>query len=1123
MTHSFSTKGLLTCLPHPLALLGLLAMSSAAHAQTAATFAPAATYSTGTASLPYNVALGDLNNDGRLDLVTVNQGPETAGILLGQAGGGFGAAVAYSIGTNSRPVAVAVGDVNGDGNPDVVTSNNGSNSVGVFVGNGTGGLSPVVTYATGTSSSPNSAPAYVALGDVNGDGRLDIVVANNLTASVGVLLGLGGGGFAAVTTYSTGVGSQPVGVALGDVNGDGRLDIVTGNSLPGTVGVLLGQAGGGFGAVASYSDGLSRPTTVALGDVNGDGRLDVLVDHETLNTVGVLLGQAGGGLALAGTYSTGTNSMPTAAVLGDVNGDSQLDIVTVLAAGSAGVLLGQGNGSFGAITNYSAGAVNTPIGGALGDVNNDGRLDIVTVNNSSNDASVLLNTTAAAALTLTSLNPTSGAVGTSITLTGTGLTGATGVRFNGTAATTFAVVNATTVTATVPTGATSGPVTVTTPSGTSNGLAFTVTYPDLMVSTGTQLSPTVIPAGIYNSITITGSGNAVLAGNVSVNAFFAVQPGGGLSDGCAIISGAGSFSLGAGSILGICNAAGISNTTGTGAVQVTGTRSYSSLASYGYTGAAAATGSSLPSAVANLAINTSGNVSLTAPVTITVALGVGGTGNLVLGGNALTLASSAAGTALVVNSSSGVVQGTATVQRYIDPSLNPGPGYRHYSSPVANATVADLTTAGFSPVVNPAYNTSATPNTTVPFPTVYGYDQSRVTLANSSSAFDRGFFSPSTTADPLVPGQGYTVNIAGTQLVDFSGTLTNGPVAQTLSRLAGNADAGWQLLGNPYPAPLDYSLVAPADRAGLDGAIYVYSSTAQYAGQYRSYVNGIGGNSVLPVGQGFFVRVSAGQTSGTLTFRNSQRLTAPNATAFQRTTTDPRPLVQLELRGATGAADALYAYAEAGATPAFDTQYDAMKLPNTTGLNLSSSATSGEALSIDGRPAFTAATALPLNVGVPAAGTYTLIAAALDNLPAGLDALLTDAATGQTVNLRTQPGYSFAVTTAQAQALLTGRFTLHFAARAALATATALTAAEVTVYPNPAHGQFSVLVPAVAGAAQVQGTLLNALGQVVRQQSATATATGARLGFETQGLAVGVYTLRLRVGAVVLAKRVVLQ
>ena len=664
----------------------------------------------------------------------------------------------------------------------------------------------------------------------------------------------------------------------------------------------------------------------------------------------------------------------------------------------------------------------------------------------------------------------------------------------------------------------------------ANGI---VVVSDLVVSTGTPLSPTPIPAGSYNSIRVTPTGNGRLVGNVTVNSFLSVEPGGSLNDGCAVISGAGSFTLGVGSFLFICNAAGITSSGSTGAVQVTGTRSFSTGASYGYTGAAAVTGNGLPGTVANLAINTAGNVTLTAPVAVSV--GVGGAGTLMLNGTALTLLSAASGTALVVNAGAGKVIGaTAIVQRYIDPSLNAGPGYRHYSAPVSGSTVVDLTTTtGFAPVLTTSYNTSATPSTTTSFPTVFAYDQARLASAmNNLLAFDKGFVVPAGPDAPLVVGRGYAVNIASTQLVDFVGTLTTGDQTLALSRNpAASADAaaaGWQLVGNPYPAPLYYGLVAAIDRPNLDAAIYVYHSTGPYVGTYRTFLppvdeNGPIGNGVLPVAQGFFVRVSAGQTSGSLTFRNSQRLTSPQATTFQRGTADTRPLVQLELRGSTGPADPFYAYATAGATPAFDSQFDAVKLPNTTGLNLASRAEGApEGLAIDARPVFAAATVLPLTVGVPTAGTYTLSAAALTNLPAGLDAYLSDALTGQTINLSQQPRYAFAVSPAQAQAGLSTRFSLGFSPQAILATHAGLHAGEVGLFPNPAHAGFTVLVPAVTGTSQLRAELLNALGQVVRRLSAALPADGASLHVDTAGLAGGVYILRLYAGPTTLTKRVVL-
>ena len=750
-------------------------------------------------------------------------------------------------------------------------------------------------------------------------------------------------------------------------------------------------------------------------------------------------------------------------------------------------------------------------------------LTVTDAANNKSTATAQVTVTAPTAATITGISPTLGSVGQTITVTGTNLGAATGLTVNGTAAA-ISSNTGTSFTFVVPSGATAtGNVVVSAPC-TPASIAFSVVG-DLTVST-----TTTIPAGTYNTITVTGTGNGTLSGDVTVNTGLVIQDGGILNDRCNLITGSGTFTLAAGGTLAICRARGIlavGDPQGNiGLVRVTGGRSFSSDANYIYNGSDV-TGSGLPSQVRNLSIVSPTSVGLTQSISIAQVLTLSNTGNLTLGGQTLTLLSSATGTALVVNSGSGVVIGAGgTVQRYLDPSMNTGLGYRHYSAPVGGTTVADLTTTGFSPVLTSTYNGSATPGTTTPFPTVFAYDQARVASAvNNFTAFDKGYVVPASTGTPLAVGQGYAVNIDASQLVDFVGTLNTGDKAVSLARNSGAtaADAGWALVGNPYPAPIDFSLIAAGDRTGLDGSFYVFESNSQYTGTYRTTVNGIGSSNYIGSSQGFFVRVSNGQTAGSLTFRNAQRLVSYNNQVPVRRSTTTRPLVQLELRAASGLTDVLYAYAEAGATPAFDAQYDAVKMPNSTGLNLASLSANAQALAIDGRPAFTAATVLPLTVGVPAAGAYSLTAAALDNLPAGLDAFLTDYATGQTVNLSQQPTYPFSVTTAQAAALLTNRFALTFAARSVLATTTALTAAEVTLYPNPTHAAFTVLVPAVAGATQVQGTLLNALGQVVRHQSAALPAAGARLVVETADLATGIYTLRLQVGTTTLTKRVVIQ
>ncbi|GAA3967365.1 Ig-like domain-containing protein [Hymenobacter antarcticus] len=492
-------------------------------------------------------------------------------------------------------------------------------------------------------------------------------------------------------------------------------------------------------------------------------------------------------------------------------------------------------------------------------------------------------------------------------------------------------------------------------------------------------------------------------------------------------------------------------------------------------------------------------------------------------GNPLTLESNATNTALVVNTSTAnAIVGNVTVQRYIAPDLNPGPGYRHYSSPVSNATVGSLATASFTPVVNPTYNTSATPTAETPFPTVYFYDQARLaTATNNLAPFNKGWTSPNALSDPLTVGKGYTVNLAASQTLSVTGPQNNGTVNMTLNRNAtGSAnavEAGWQLVGNPYPSPLDYSLVAPADRINLEGAIYVFESTSQYNGSYRAYVNGVWGNPILAQGQGFFARVSNGQTSGTLTLRNSQRLTAYTNPVFHRTA-ETRPLVQLDLQGA-GKADPVYVYFENGATTGIDREFDAVKLPNSTGLNVS--AESGtERLAINGLPALgTATVTVPLTVGVPVAGSYAFNAAQLLNLST-TPVYLRDKQTGAVVDLRTQPSYSFMVS--NASALVTGRFELVFSPQAVLATAPAALAAQVGVYPNPATTTAFVELPAALGRVAVAAELMDALGRPVLRLVLPAQGAAAhRLALGT--LATGVYTLHLATSAGVLVKKLVVE
>jgi hypothetical protein len=656
-------------------------------------------------------------------------------------------------------------------------------------------------------------------------------------------------------------------------------------------------------------------------------------------------------------------------------------------------------------------------------------------------------------------------------------------------------------------------VTVTDANGTPASAAQTVTvtpYPDLVIS-----SPADITGGPYNNITIETGGAATLRSSVQAYGAVRVRSGGALADGCYRLNGPASFELAAGATLSICSEAGID-----GFLYTTGTRSLSAQANYRYYGNRPnqVTGAGLPAVVRDLTTENPNGVTLSAPLSVARVLRA--ERGFHLNGQSLTLLSTDSSTAMVVNGPAGMVNGnTVTVQRWLDGSLNPGLGYRHLTPPMFSSTVSSLANTSFRPTLNPDYNSAAQPGLVTPFPTVFGYDQRRLSLVSSNlSAFDKGWYSPDNETSPLYMLHGYTVHIGGSQRVAFTGQLVTGTVYTGFQRNADATapDAGWHLIGNPYAAPLDWSRIDAADRVGLDAAIYVFESTGPYAGSYRAYVNGIGGNSVLPVAQAFFVRVSAGQTTSQLILRESHRLTAPDATPVRRSAADPRPLLQLDLHGA-GQHDTFVAYAEAQASPWFDGQFDATKLFNPSGLNLGSRA-GGEQLAIDGRPAFDAGTVLPLTVGVPAAGTYTFTLAELRHLPAGLTAYLHDAYTGQRLPLAAGSSYAFSVTAAQAAAPLTGRFELRFNTTA-LAARPALTAAQLSVYPNPARGPFTVSLPETAGTTALQAELFNSLGQRVLTQ----TAAGHKLILRPEALPAGVYTLRLHAGATVLTKRVVLQ
>ncbi|WP_167856680.1 FG-GAP-like repeat-containing protein [Hymenobacter aquaticus] len=962
---------------------------------------------------------------------------------------------------------VAIGDVNGDGIMDVVIGT-GNSTLLTYIGTGGGSFAAPVSTATG------SGPSQVVLADVDNDGDLDAVTPSFGAGGTSVHRNVGGV-LGAATLLPT--GPSPRNVAVVDVDGDGDLDILTNSVGNSNVTLNLNNAGT-FAAATQVATTGASPYGIAAADFNGDGIMDFATADANGNTLSIRLGVGNGTFTAAANVNPGLT--PFGLVAGDLNGDNIADLVTCNRNGTTVVVaLGVGNGTFGTPTTVTVGS--QPIDVSLADVDADGDLDLLVANFNGANVSVCRNsgagTFAAAATYAANTQPF-------VIMPG---------DVNGDGALDLVTANLASTATTV----------------LYNGTSLT----DLTVSTTAN-----IPGGAYNNITVTGTGVGTVTGSVSVAGAFVVQPGGVLNTNCQAISGSGTFTLQAGAELQICDPAGISSTGATGAVQVIGARTFSFSGRYTYNGTAAqVTGNALPSRVRDLAVSNGTGVTLSAATSVAQVLRLT-SGVLNTNGQPLTLLSTdSTGTALAVNTN-GSVTGNVTVQRYINPSLNAGPGYRHYAAPVTNTTVADLATGGpnpFSPTLNAAYNTSATPNLITPFPTVFGYDESRVLTspATTYSGFDKGWFSPAAATDPLTPGLGYTVNIAGSEKVDFVGTLGNGPVSRTLNR-AGGSEGGLHLVGNPYPAPLDWSKVTIP--AGLDNAMYVYQSTAQYAGGYRSYVGGIG-DPLVSSGQGFFVRVTPGSSSATLTFTNTARVTTyATQPAFNRSA-ETRPLVQLRLQGqGSPLTDDAYVYQQADATAGIDAAYDAVKLSNPHGLNVASVA-AGQEVAINGLPVLTAATVVPLRLTVPQAGTYSLSAQQLLNTAPGT-VFLHDDVTGRDVNLSQQAVYSFELSSLTAA----NRFSLRFEPSRPLAAQASPLAAATGVYPNPAHGSFLVQLPKVAQGGTAELVLLNALGQQVHQQAAALSAVGSSATVRVPALAAGVYVLQVRLGTEVISKRIVL-
>ena len=321
-------------------------------------------YPTG-GTMPGPVAVGDLNGDGRPDLLMVDpcawSGYEYCtgsgvGVVLSTGKGKLKYSSMYSTG-GTWATSLAVGDVNGDGRLDVVVAN--FENVGVLLGNGDGTFQSAQTFGSGSNADA------IALADLNGDGKLDLILGSDI-----LYLGNGDGTFQPAQSY----GSGGYGIAVADVNGDGKPDMIFAGD---GVSVVLGNGDGTFQPVQNYPSGGYWPYSIYVADVNGDGILDAVVANYASDNVGVLLGNGDGTFQPVQVLDPGGFS-PDAVVVADFDADGKADIAVFnqFSNAAVGVLLGNGDGTFQAPQMFDVGGPGAG-GMAIGNLTGSAMPDLV--------------------------------------------------------------------------------------------------------------------------------------------------------------------------------------------------------------------------------------------------------------------------------------------------------------------------------------------------------------------------------------------------------------------------------------------------------------------------------------------------------------------------------------------------------------------------------------------------------------------------------------------------------------------------------------------------------------------------------------------------------------------------
>ena len=451
---------------------------------------------------PRSISIVDLNGDGKPDVFETNQGDSTAGILVNNGSPGTISFYNGMVVLGSNPFGVATGDFNGDGKPDVVVANFNSgnaSSVSILKNTSTGNA---ITFARRIDLPTGNGSTTVSVADMNVDGKPDVIVSTGNSGIISVFLNNSSGDSVAFAPKVDFINLNHAEIAVGDLDADGKPDVVLANFSGGSMSILRNTSTAGnlsLAAPISYTAG-TNPTGAAIGDFNGDGKPDIAVANYGSSTVSVFKNlSTTGNISFADKidYVTGTN--PRSIVAGDLNGDNKPElVVTTYVPSAASVFRNISSGDTLAFDNrvdYVVGS--NPTSAAIGDFDGDGYADL-TVANDNLLISVFKN--AGNKPYVTSFTPAAADSGTVVVIRGNKFTGATAVSFGGVPASSFVINSDTVILATVGTGA-SGDVTVFTPDGNASKAGFTFIAPPIPVIT--SFTPT--SGGPGENVIIQGS------------------------------------------------------------------------------------------------------------------------------------------------------------------------------------------------------------------------------------------------------------------------------------------------------------------------------------------------------------------------------------------------------------------------------------------------------------------------------------------------------------------------------------------------------------------------------------------------------------------------------------------